>query len=569
MKRILSIGGTLLILVFLFSACGQGRETPPKAETEQVLRIALEQDIETIDPQQNTARYTTTVCEGINEALLREHNGRMIPAMAESYETDDFITWTFHLRKDASWSDGTPITAGDFVYSYREIFHRPECAKVYILFEGVKGYKEISDAMKAGKTGDELRLVTDTLEINDIDDYTLRVVLDSPRPYFEEMFGSTAWSPIKRDLYEANGKAYGSAPDKIGINGPFIIADWKYNEEVVLEPNPNYWNKDQLTLDRVEIKIVKDIEPRVNMFREGSVDFIVGSSENYKTMRENLLLAQGSSNYYLLLNYLRRDSGGRVVNKAVSDLIANRNFVNALSHAIDRTVLFTQVLESPAFIASGWVMPDTINLNNVNRDEVRVKRTGTSVNPLKAEPDKAKTYLQAALSELGYESVAQIPEISIVVASSADPRTIVEYVELSLEQELGLKITIDPVEFGVRDSRIISGDYDILYMGWGISNNDPLGYLDVWADDLFATGWPQVDPAGYGVFTSLIDRVRFAADMDARAQMLLEAEQLALDKAPFIPLAFSSEVGLIRDHVSGFSLRMFNAPYDYIFASLQ
>jgi oligopeptide transport system substrate-binding protein len=568
MRRTLRIGGVFLLLGILFSACGRN-ETPQQAETKQALRIALEQDIETIDPQQNTARYTTTVCEGINEALLREHNGEMIPGMAETYETDDFISWTFHLRKNAAWSDGTPITAADFVYSYREIFHRPECAKVYILFEGVKGYEEISAAMKADKAGAELRAVTDTLAVNALDDYTLQVVLDSPRPYFEEMFGSTAWSPIKRDLYEANGKAYGSAPDKIGMNGPFIIADWRYNEEVVLEPNPNYWNKGNITLDRVEIKIVKDIEPRVNMFQEGSVDFIVGSSENYKTMRKNLLLAPGSANYYLLLNYLRRDSNGRVVNKAISDLIANRNFVNALSHAIDRTVLYTQVLESPAFIGSGWVMSDVINLNNVNRDEVRVKRTGASINPVTADPAKAKSYLEAAMNELGYSAVAQIPEISIVVASSADPRTIVEYVELSLEQELGLKISIDPVEFGVRDSRIISGDYDILYMGWGISNNDPLGYLDVWADDLFATGWPQVDPDSYNAFSVLIDRIRLSADMDARAQMLLEAEQLALVKAPFIPLAFSSEVGLIQDRVSGFSLRMFNAPYDYIFASLQ
>jgi oligopeptide transport system substrate-binding protein len=567
-KKILQFIGAFMVLGILLSACGRGG-TPQEAETEQVLRIVLEQDIETVDPQQNTARYTTTVCEGINEALLREHNGEMIPAMAESYETSDFISWTFHLRKNAAWSDGTPITAKDFVYSYQEIFHRPECAKVYILFEGVKGYTEISEAMKAGKTGAELRAVTDTLAISAVDDYTLRIILDSPRPYFEELFGSTAWSPIKRDLYEANGKAYGSSPDKIGMNGPFIIADWRYNEEVVLEPNPNYWNKEQITLDRVEIKIVKDIEPRVNMFREGSVDFIVGSSENYKTMQENLLLAPGSANYYLLLNYLRRDSNGRVVNKAISDLIANRNFVNALSHAIDRTVLFTQVLESPAFIGSGWVMPDVINLNNVNRDEIRVQRTGTSINPVSADPAKARTYLQAAMDELGYSSAAQIPEISIVVASSADPRTIVEYVELSLEQELGIKITIDPVEFGVRDSRIISGDYDILYMGWGISNNDPLGYLDVWADDLFATGWPQVDPETYAAFSDLINRIRVGFDMDARARMLLEAEQLALEKAPFIPLAFSSEVGLLRNQVSGFSLRMFNAPYDYIFASLQ
>jgi oligopeptide transport system substrate-binding protein len=182
--------------------------------------------------------------------------------------------------------------------------------------------------------------------------------------------------------------------------------------------------------------------------------------------------------------------------------------------------------------------------------------------------NRAKEYLAAAMAELGYSSAAQIPEVSIVVASSADPRTIVEYIELSVEQNLGIKIAVDPVEFNVRDTRIITGDYDILYMGWGISNNDPLGYLDVWADDLFATGWPQVFPAQYQRYSALVKEAVVNGDMNARARQLLEAEQIALTGGPLIPLAFSSEVGLIQGRVSGFSLRTFNAPLDYIYASI-
>ncbi|GHU96809.1 peptide ABC transporter substrate-binding protein [Spirochaetia bacterium] len=569
MKRVFKVGLLLLAAGILLSACGNGGGSKTAAAPQQVFRIALEQDIETIDPQQNTAKYTTTICEGINEALLREHNGEVLPGAAESYDTDDFITWTFHLRRDATWSDGTPITANDFVYSYKEIFHRPECAKVYILFEGVKNYSAIAAAMAAGKSGSELRNVTDTLGVSAPDPYTLVVQLDSPRPYFEEMFSSTAWSPIKKDIYEANGKAYGSSPDKIGMNGPFVLSSWKYNEELILEPNPNYWNRSGITLNRVEVKIVKDIEPRVNMFKEGSVDFIVSSSESYNTLKDYLLVAPGSADYYLLLNYLRRDANGRVVNKAISDLIANRNFVNALSCAIDRTVLFTQVLESPAFRGTGWIMPEYINLNNDNRDEIGVVRRGTSIHPVKLDQARAKQYLQAAMTELGYSAPSQIPEISIVVASSADPRTIVEYLELSLEQELGIKIKVDPVEFNVRDSRIISGDYDLLYMGWGISNNDPLSYLDVWADDLFATGWPEASPGTYNAFADLVGKITIGTDMNIRAEQILEAERIALDNAPLIPLAFSSEVGLIQHNITGFNLRMFNAPYDYIYASVK
>jgi oligopeptide transport system substrate-binding protein len=567
MKSALKICG-ILILGVAFMSAGNRDAGPQSGQIEQVLRIALEQDIETIDPQQNTARYTTTVCEGINEALLREHNGQMLPGMAASYETGDFITWTFHIRPDAKWSDGSPITARDFVYSYQEIFHRPECAKVYILFAGVKGYREIAAAMDEGKRGAELRAVTNTLAVRAVNDRTLVIELDSPRPYFQEMFASTAWSPIKRDLYEANGKAYGSAPNNIGMNGPFVVSRWRYNEDVVLEPNPNYWNKAAITLQRVEIKIVKDNEPRANMFREGSLDFMAGSSENYRTMKDNLLVAPGSANYYLLLNYQRRNAAGRVVNQAVSSLMANRNFINAISTAIDRTVLYSQVLDSPAFRATGWAMPEYINLNDERRNTVEDLRSGASVHPTRANVNRAKEYLAAAMAELGYTGAAQIPEISIVFASSTDPRTIVEYVELSVEQNLGIKIALDPVEFNVRDTRIITGDYDMLYMGWGISSNDPLGYLDVWADDLFATGWPLVFPAEYRRYSAIIAEAVVNRDMNARARQLLEAERIVLNGGPLIPLAFSSEVGLIQSRVSGFSLRMFNAPYDYIFASI-
>lgn len=576
MSKRLKLTGVLLAGMMLLSACGGSGAASGSAPAasgadgaaaggEKVFRMALEQDIETIDPQQNTARYTTTIAEGISESLLREHNGEMLPGVAESYETQDFITWTFKLRADAQWSDGTPITAEDFVYSYKEIFHRAEAAKVYILFEGVKGYTDIAAALQEGKTGDELRAVTDTLGVTAIDAQTLQVELDSPRPYFAEIFASTAWAPIKKDLYEANGTAYGSAADKIGMNGPFVLKEWKFNEELVLVPNDKYWDKENIKLDRVEIKIVKDIEPRVNMFKEGQVDFAVASSENYNTLSDRVVTAPGSGNYYLLLNYQRRDAEGKVVNPAVSDLLANRNFVNAISSSLDRTTLFGSVLESPAFLASGWIVPDHININNAAREDVGTVRTGTSPNPVTADSAKAKEYLAKAMEELGYTDVSQIPEISIVVASSPDPRTIVEYVQLAVEQELGIKLNLDVVEFNVRDSRIISGDYDMLYMGWGVSVNDPLGYLDVWADNLFATGWPEADPDSYAEYVALVDKIRTATDMDARAKDILAAEQLALEHAPLIPLGFSNEVCLLQSNVQNFQLRMFNAPYDYIY----
>ena len=540
-----------------------------EAANPAVLRIALEQDIETIDPQQNTAAFTCAVTEGISEPLLREHNGEILPGLAESYKTDDYQTWTFNIRKDACWSDGTPITAQDIVWSYQEIFTRAQSAKVYILFNGVKGYADIKAAIDAGSSTDDLRkVIAEKLAVTAVDDHTLQVVLESPRPYFVNTFCSTAWAPLKKDLYEQYGTAYGSAADKVGMNGPFIVSEWRYNEMVTLEKNPNYWNKDNIKLDKVEIYIVKDLEPRVNMFKEGKVDSAKASSDYLLTMPDDTFVLEGVSWNYLLVNSYRRNTEGTLVNEALSKLLANRNFVSALNNAVNRTTLFGQVVVDPSYLPTNYVIPSTINANDTARDLIGALRGDAFASPVPIEKneEKAKEYLAAALTDLGYASVDELPQLNIVCASSTDPQTVCEYLKNALTQTLGLKIEVEPVEFGVRDSRIIAGDYDLLYMGWGVSNNDALGYLDIWADDLFCTGWPQSDPATYQTYSDMITFINTTTDMDARAQKILEAEQLLLTNGPIITLASHGDALLMSKRFDGFTVKNTNSLYDYVFA---
>ena len=118
----------------------------------------------------------------------------------------------------------------------------------------------------------------------------------------------------------------------------------------------------------------------------------------------------------------------------------------------------------------------------------------------------------------------------------------------------------------MRDSRIIAGDYDLLYMGWGVSNNDALGYLDIWADDLFCTGWPQSDPDTYQQYSDMITFINTTTDMDARAQKILEAEQLLLTSGPIVTLASHGEALLMSKRFDGFTVKNTNSLYDYVFA---
>jgi len=567
--RFLSV---LLVSVFVVSltACAGGGGAAGAAGTREdmILRIAIEQDIETLDSQQNTAAFTTSVGEGIHEAMLRLHNGVIVPGMAYDWHTTDYQTWTFNIRENAMWADGTPITAHCFEFSHKEIFHRPEASKVYIMFNGVKNYSNIMAAMSDGLEGDALRQVTDTLGVTALDDRTLQVVLENPDAAFIEMFAHPAWAPIHRELWEQHGANYGSSAASIAANGPFQIREWRFAEMVVLERNPNYWNYDNISLDLVEIHIVRDVEPRVNLFREGRVHSARATGEHFEVMPQYLYSIEGSSWGYILVNMHRRNAEGELVNEDISNLLANRNFVNALSHSIDREALYTRTITNPGINPATMVIPGTINSNNVARQTFSELRYCSGIHPLNADPDRAQAYLQAAMNELGITSVSDIPEIRLVVASIAEPMTIAEFVSHSVSQTLGINVSPEPIEFGVRDARIISGDYDLLIMGWGTSRNDGISFLNVWASNLFATGWPEAFPAQHSAYVDLIDQITNAPNPDERTRLMLEAEQVILQQGPFIPMSFTGDTILRQPGIGNFHLRQFGALYDYVFAYL-
>lgn len=588
MRKSTRILALLLVIAMLMALAACGGDTTTSTSTgetaagtsagnttsdgSKIFRIGLAQDIETIDAQQNTAEYTQCVSEGVTASLLREHNGEYTGDLAESYETDDYVHWVFHIRQDAAWSDGTPITAHDFEYSWKQIFHRDECGKVYVLFDGIKGYDAIAAAMAEGATGDELSAVIDeNFGVKATDDYTLEVELVSPRPWYLSSFASTYMGPIKQDIYEANGSAYGSSMDKFAYSGPFYVSDWAYNEKVTLQPNPYYWDKDNIQLDGVEIYIVKDVEPRVNMFKDGTLDFVRATSEYYTTMPDDVVAFEGSSWTYILTNQRRVDAEGNLVNEAISDLLANRDFVMALSYCIDREVLFSSVLTDPTKFGTNLIVSGNLPLNDglgTLVGDARAKRTYDNPISLTADGDKAMEYLQKAMDTLGYTDVSQIPEISLVYSQGGEGQSICEFISLSVEQFLGLKITPEPVEFGVRDSRIISGDYDLLLMGWGIDGVDGADLFQPWDSDLFCTNWPVAHPEEYAELHAMMDELNTTTDFVYRGELLLDTEEYLVEHGPFITLNFTGDCGLQNSRLHNFFIREAGATYDYAYAYL-
>ena len=265
------------------------------------------------------------------------------------------------------------------------------------------------------------------------------------------------------------------------------------------------------------------------------------------------------------------DAEGNVVNHAISDLLANRDFVDAISYSIDREVLYSAVITDPTRFATNIIVDGAVPLNNGANEtfeQGRARRNYQSPVSLTADPEKAQASLQKAMDALGYTDVSQIPTINLVVAQVADSISICEFVSLSVEQAIGVKLEVESVEFGVRDSRIISGDYDLLLMGWGLEYTDARSIYEVWYTDLFATGWPTAHPDQYAEFVALMDEIGSTGDFAARGEKLLDIEALLLDHGPFITMNLAGHAALMTKDVQDFYIRDAGTRFDYIYASI-
>ncbi|PLX34093.1 MAG: hypothetical protein C0604_02330 [Clostridiales bacterium] len=223
----------------------------------------LSAEPDTIDPAFVSSKDGGHIVNNIFEGLMRETDGEYVPAMAESYEiSDDQMTYTFHLR-DAAWSDGKPVTAHDFEYAWKRAMS-PEVASWYgyqmFYIKGAMEYYEGSG------TADEVGIEV-------IDDKTLKVELAGPTPYFLELTAFFTYMPVREDIVEKDPQGWAQNPELSVTNGPFVISDYKFGN-IMLRANPEYWNKDSVKLEEIEVLMIVDESTQLAALESGEIDVI-------------------------------------------------------------------------------------------------------------------------------------------------------------------------------------------------------------------------------------------------------------------------------------------------------
>lgn len=463
----------LLVLTLVFSlilaACsgggneeaGNDKENNAASDVPQEFKMLDSSEIPTMDSVLAEGSTSFTYIGNVGEGLYRlDQDGKPVPAMAdgEPKVNEDQTVFTFTLR-DAKWSNGDPVTAQDFVYAWQRAID-PKTASPYgpyMMGGKIKGAQEITDAGAAKKDYD-----LNTLGVKAIDDKTLEVTLEKPVVYWEDLFAFPTFYPQNQKFVEEKGEAFASNAENLLYNGPFKLTKWEGTDaqEWVLEKNPDYWDAENVKMEKITVNVVKDSGSAVNAFEAGETDMTGLLSSDLVPQYEGddrMMSWLDASVFWLKLNQK-------------NEALANTNIRKAIAMAFNKEDLATSILSNGSVPANYMVPKDFVNLDGEDFREANGDMLVYNV-------EEAKKHWEAGLKELGKTEVT----IRYLGGDTEASKKIDAYLKNQLETNLkGLKIELESVPFAVRLERDNAMDYDIQMAGWGPDYGNAISFADLW-----------------------------------------------------------------------------------------
>lgn len=521
-------------LCLLLSGCLRHETAVQAGNRDQVLHRGLGYEVTDLDPQLATGTAEQAVVSALFEGLVSEdpHDLHPVPGVAERWEISaDLRTYTFFLRPDARWSNGQPVTARDFVESWRRILTPSLAAENASLLYVLLG----AEAFNHGLTKDFSQVGASA-----VGPRTLRLTLEHPTPYFLSLLTHWCWYPVPLATIAANGPAYqrGSPwtkPEHLVGNGPFILKSWAPDRVIIAEKSPTYWDAAQVRLKAIHFYPTDSLDAEERDFRAGQLHITdalpVSRVDAYRRDSSALLrIDPYLGTYYYSFNINR---------PYLSDIRIRR----ALALAIDRTAIVEKILRGGQEPAGAFTPP------GVNGYE---------------PPPGFKTDLAEArrlLADAGYPGGKGLPPFELLFNNSENHRLIAEAIQAMWRRELGIDVRLFNQELKVVLAARRTRDYQIMRADWIADFSDPSSFLDVWrgGGGNNSTGWANAD------YDGLLFAAERASDPAARQLLLQKAETILLSAAPIIPIYHYTHVFLIQPSVQGwYPTLLDHHPYKYV-----
>jgi len=553
MKKFKKMTAMLLAVVMCFSlaACSTPKtseKTPTDnpavtadSKTEdagkKVFKYALKADAETLDPTMMNSVPSATIGYHIYEGLMRNNGGEIKPGLAESYDvSEDGLTYTFHLR-DAKWSDGVPIKAQDFEYGLKRLANPAQASSYTFLITSL-----IKNAAEVCK-GD---MPLDQLGIKATDDKTVEITLQNPTEYFVSMLSMSVFVPIRQDIVEKYGKDYSIKAENNVYCGPFVVKDWKHEDRIILEKNPNYWDTDAIKLDEVDILIVADANTQVAMYEQGELDAAEVPTELVSNYEDKAQFYYDGSNDFIKLNM----DGSCELN--------NKNLRLALNYAMNREDYILLTSQNLYQANTRYVLPQVKGVEGEYGTEYPYEAY-----PVKGDTAKAKEYLASAMSELGISDPAAI-ELVLTTTDTDHSRAEAEVIQNQLQTTLGITLTINQVPYKQRLQLENDHQFEMIVGGWCPDYSDPMSYLELWTTD---SSYNQGSYKSES-YDADIKNARTNTDAKARMDAMFNAEKTLLEDGAIMPLQLRRVALLLNPKVKGFQTYFVGLNYNYIYADI-
>ena len=494
------------------------------------MNVMLETPVESLDPQQATDGTSFEVIADYTDGLMQmDADGQAVPAIAESYDlSDDGLTYTFHLRSDAKWSNGTPVTAADFVFAWQRAVD-PAVASEYAYMLSDIGQIKIAAEIIAGD------MDKSELGVTAVDDTTLQVELNVPVSYFLSLMYFPTFYPVNEEFFNSCGDTFATSPETTLSNGAFILDSYEPAATAFhLTKNADYYDAGRVQLSGLSYQVIQDSQQALMSYQTGALDTTLVNGEQVDQVKDDPEFKTVGAGY---LWYVSPNMD------AVPEL-ANLNVRLALTMAIDRDAITGDVLKdgsAPTYTAVPPEFAAGPDGSDFSADQEKFADVCT------CDATSAADYWTKGLEELG------ITELSLDMVVDADdaPQKVAQVLKEQWETTLPgitVNLVVEPKKQRVQDMQ--DGNYQLGLTRWGPDYADPMTYLGMWVSGN-SNNYGLWSNADYDAIIDECTTGDLCTDAEGRWERLYDAEQIVMDEAVIFPLYTQCNAEMLSSKVTG------------------
>ena len=528
MKKSTKLLMTTLLVSLGLAACGGNSTSTSTSGNQQSLTITTFGELATLDSADYDDVPSSDMLGQIFEGLYRVTKDNKVElgmAAEEPTVSADGLVYTFKLR-DAKWSDGTPVTAGDFVFTYRKLVDPKE------------GHvAQSADVFKNAKKIRSGELSTEELGVKAIDDKTLEITLENPAPYLPKLLTGSRFLPQSEKVAKEKGEGYGSSADSIVTNGPFKLEGWTGSElSWKLVKNDGYWDAANVQLQNVTVNVSKEVATSVQLFD--------GKQVQYTTISEQFVdQYKGQPTYHSI----PKATMGYMSFNVERKITGNKHFRRAISMAYDKAALVNNVLKDGSIVSNGLVPKGFAENPETGKDYVEDRGDLLSYNV-----EEAQKELALAKQELGMDTI----EVTLLTSDAGSAKVVGEYLQAQIQKNLpGVTLNIKSVPLKNRLELQRADDFDFFFGTWAPDYQDPVNFLEQ-----YVTGG-GINFANYSseAYDKAVAEVKttYATKPAERYKQMIAAEKIVMDDAVVAPIYQASQSYLLAENVDGFEVLPF------------